>query len=55
MAVPGSYMVSLNKFENGIFTEMVAPKQFICKPLGNTILPAEDKLALDAFNKKWQN
>jgi photosystem II stability/assembly factor-like uncharacterized protein len=52
MAVPGSYNVSLNKFEDGIFTELVAQKQFICKPLGITSLPAEDKLALDQFNKK---
>ena len=52
MAVPGSYNVSLSKFEDGIFTEMVTAKQFVCKPLGITSLPAEDKLALDAFNKK---
>jgi hypothetical protein len=52
MVVPGSYNVSLSKFEDGNFTELVAPKQFICKPLGITSLPAEDKLALDQFNKK---
>jgi hypothetical protein len=52
MVVPGNYNVSLSKFEDGNFTELVAPKQFICKPLGITSLPAEDKLALDQFNKK---
>ena len=27
-------------------------QEFTCKPLNNTTLPAEDKIALDAFNKK---
>ncbi len=52
MVVPGKYNVSLSKFEDGVFTELVAPVLFICKPLNITTLPAEDKLALDAFNKK---
>lgn len=52
MVVPGKYFVSLSKFENGKFTELVAPKEFICKSLNNATLPAEDKLALEAFNKK---
>jgi hypothetical protein len=52
MVVPGKYFVSLSKFEDGIFTELVSAKEFICKQLNNTSLPAEDKLALDVFNKK---
>ena len=52
MVVPGKYFVSLSKFEDGKFTELVAPKEFLCKSLNNTTLPAEDKLALDVFNKK---
>jgi len=52
MVVPGNYNVSLSKFENGAFTELVSPKQFTCKPLNITSLPAEDKLALNNFNKK---
>lgn len=52
MVIPGKYFVSLSKFQDGIFTELVAKKEFICKSLNNTSLPAEDKLALDAFNKK---
>ena len=52
MVVPGKYNVSLSKFEDGIFTELVSPKPFTCMPLNITSLPAEDKLALDAFNKK---
>ena len=52
MVVPGNYNVSLGKFEDETFTELVSPKQFICMPLNITSLPAEDKLALDQFNKK---
>jgi photosystem II stability/assembly factor-like uncharacterized protein len=52
MVVPGKYFVSLSKFQDGKFTELVPPKEFVCKPLNNTTLPAEDKIALDAFNKK---
>lgn len=52
MVVPGKYFVSLSKFEDGKFTELVTPREFICKTLNNTTLPAEDKIALDGFNKK---
>ncbi|MFI5237109.1 MAG: WD40/YVTN/BNR-like repeat-containing protein, partial [Ignavibacteriales bacterium] len=52
MVVPGKYFVSLSKFEDGAFTELVAKKEFLCKTLNNTSLPAEDKIALDTFNKK---
>ena len=52
MVVPGNYNVSLSKFEDGLFTELVEPKEFTCKPLNITSLPAEDKPALNEFNKK---
>jgi photosystem II stability/assembly factor-like uncharacterized protein len=52
MVVPGKYYVSLSKFKDGIFTELVSKKEFICKPLNNTTITAEDKSALDSFNKK---
>ena len=52
MVVPGIYFVSLSKFENGQFTELVSSQEFICKQLNITTLPVEDKPALDAFNKK---
>ena len=52
MVVPGKYFVSLSKFQDGEFTELVSPKEFMCKTLNNTSLPAEDKITLDAFNKK---
>ena len=52
MVVPGKYFVSLSKFEDGKFTELVKPKEFLCKTLNIVTLPAEDKIALDVFNKK---
>ena len=52
MIVPGKYKVSLSKFEDGKFTELVPPQEFLCRQLNNTTLPAADKIALDKFNKK---
>ncbi len=52
MVVPGKYKVSLSKYQDGKFTELVSPREFTCKPLKNTGIPAEDKIALDKFNKK---
>jgi photosystem II stability/assembly factor-like uncharacterized protein len=52
MVVPGNYMVALQKFEDGKFTELAAPQKFKCVPLNNNTLAAADKIALDAFNKK---
>jgi hypothetical protein len=52
MVVPDNYNVSLSKFVGGTFTELVPPVPITCKQLNITTLPAEDKLALDAFNKK---
>ncbi|NWF88484.1 MAG: glycosyl hydrolase [Ignavibacteriaceae bacterium] len=52
MAVPGKYFVSLSKFEDGKYTELVKTKEFICKQLNIVSLPADDKVALNSFNKK---
>lgn len=52
MVVPGNYKVSLSKFEEGKFTELIAPQEFVCKSLNNASLLVEDKLSLDVFNKK---
>ena len=52
MVVPGTYKVSLSKFEDGKFTELVAPQTFKCVSLNNETISAADKPALDAFNKK---
>ena len=52
MVVPGVYKVSLSKFENGKFTELVAPQTFKCVALNGEGIAASDKPALNAFNKK---
>ncbi len=52
MVVPGTYKVSLSKFQDGTFTELVPPQEFVCKSLNNASLPAEDKQSLDNFNRK---
>ncbi len=40
------------EFEDGIFTELVPPQPFVCKILNNASIPVEDRVSLDAFNKK---
>jgi photosystem II stability/assembly factor-like uncharacterized protein len=52
MVVPGNYTVSLSKYEASKIEEIIAPQSFVCRTLDNTSLPAYDKKALDAFNKK---
>ncbi|MEO6253506.1 MAG: hypothetical protein ABIO79_09385 [Ferruginibacter sp.] len=52
MASPGNYKVSLSKFEDGRYTELVAAKPFKAVALNNATLPATDKKALDEFSKK---
>ena len=52
MALPGNYKVSLSKFEDGRYTELVAAKPFKTVGLNNATLPATDKKALEDFCKK---
>ncbi len=52
MAVPGTYKVSLNKFEDGKFIELVSPQSFNCIALNNTEITGANKTTLNAFNKK---
>jgi hypothetical protein len=52
MVVPGKYKVSLSKFQDGKFTELVPPQEFVCKSLNNTSIPVDDKSVVDKFNKK---
>ena len=51
MVAPGKYYVSLTKFVDGNFTQLVEPKEFICKQLNLSQIPVEDKTELDKFNK----
>jgi hypothetical protein len=52
MALPGNYKVSLSKFEDGQYTELVSPQSFKTVSLNTATLPATDKKALDDFCKK---
>ena len=52
MVTPGTYKVSLSKYENGVLKELVGPQSFVCRPLNITSLPPQDRAALNAFNRK---
>lgn len=52
MALPGNYKVSLSKFEDGVYSELVAPQPFKAVALNNASLPAADKKALEDFCKQ---
>lgn len=52
MALPGTYNVSLSKFEDGVYTEIVSPHSFKATALNTATLPATDKKALADFCKK---
>jgi hypothetical protein len=52
LALPGTYMVSLSKFENGSITQLMPPVAFKTMALSNTTLPAEDKEALFRFQEE---
>ncbi|MFC1502544.1 glycosyl hydrolase [bacterium] len=50
--MPGTYTVTMGKCVDGIYTELAGPVLFDAKVLNNTTLPAEDREALTAFQKK---
>lgn len=52
LVLPGTYKVSLSKFEDGAYTELVAPQAFNIAALNMAAMPASDKKALNAFGKK---
>lgn len=52
MVPPGTYKVSLAKYENGALTELIKPQSFVCRPLNITSLPPKDQASLKAFNQK---
>jgi hypothetical protein len=55
MVVPGKYFVSLKKFEEGKFIDLVPPQPFICRPLDLGSAEAGDPEVLLAFNRKVAN
>ncbi|MBK5284634.1 MAG: glycosyl hydrolase [Bacteroidia bacterium] len=52
LAMPGTYKVSLSKFEDGKITELVPAQPFTIKSLNASSLPPTDKKAVDTFCKK---
>ncbi len=52
MAVPGTYTVTLSNRVNGVETALGEPQKFETVALGTATLPAEDREALLAFQKK---
>ncbi len=52
LAAPGTYKVSMSKFEDGVYTELVAPQAFKAIALNNSSIPVTDRKALDDFSKK---
>ncbi|GAB4409593.1 MAG: hypothetical protein OHK0039_13400 [Bacteroidia bacterium] len=52
LAAPGTYSVSMSKYEAGAFTDLTGPQSFVVKPLDNTSLPAPDREALLAFQRQ---
>ncbi|MFH1755456.1 MAG: glycosyl hydrolase [Candidatus Latescibacterota bacterium] len=52
MAVPGTYQVSIDKLEQGAFTQLVAPVDFEVEPLGLSSLPEPDREEILVFQKR---
>jgi hypothetical protein len=50
--MPGTYKVSLSKFEDGKLTELIPAQSFVIKSLNASSLPPADKKMMDAFCKK---
>jgi photosystem II stability/assembly factor-like uncharacterized protein len=55
LALPGKYTVTLSKRVGGVETDVAGPQTFAAVPLGITTLPAADREALVAFQKKVAN
>lgn len=52
LAMPGAYKVSLAKRVGGVETQLAGPESFRAVTLGTVTLPAEDRNALVAFQRK---
>jgi hypothetical protein len=50
--LPGDYQVSLSKFEDGIYSELVSPQPFTIEALNIASMTATDRKALNDFGKK---
>jgi hypothetical protein len=52
MVLPGNYKVSLSQFEDGVYTQLVAPQPFKIEALNMAGMSETDKKALYDFGKK---
>ncbi len=52
LALPGTYNISMSKFEDGKLTELVTSQPFITKLLNNATLPAVDRKIVEEFSSK---
>ena len=50
--IPGQYKVEMYKNVDGLVTKLTEPVTFTCKLLNNATLPASDRKALVAFQRK---
>lgn len=50
--IPGTYKVSLSKFEDSVFTQLVPPQPFVVEALNMASMAAKDKKSLQDFAKK---
>ncbi len=55
LAMPGQYSITLNKFEDGVLSQLAGPVAFNTKSLNNATLPATDLLAYQDFCEKVSN
>lgn len=52
LVAPGSYSVTLSKFENGTLTDLAGPEKFNARALPGTTLPSTDRTAMEAWQRK---
>ena len=52
MVVPGKYFVSMSKFDGKVWIDLAEPQEFICKPLHERALSADQMDELATFNEK---
>jgi len=52
LAMPGKYSVTMSIYKNGKIKQLAGPVYFNAKVLKNTTLPAKDRAALVAFERK---
>ena len=55
LAMPGKYSVTMSMYHNGKIKQLAGPVTFNAEVLKNTTLPAKDRTALVAFERKSSN